>query len=90
MARLFLLNPNLLIVDEALSQCDPAIRIAIYNYIFNQYRQATCIFVNDDLNIHKIASRIVVLHNGQLVEQGTYQQLVDAKGYYFHLHPGRA
>ena len=86
LARLFLLHPSLLIFDEALAPCEPVLRVAIYNYVFNHYRAATCIFVNDDAQVHQIASRIIVLNNGKVVEQGTYQQLMELKGYYFHLH----
>jgi subfamily B ATP-binding cassette protein HlyB/CyaB len=86
LARLFLLDPSLLIFDEALAPCEPVLRVAIYNYVFNHYRTATCIFVNDDAQVHQVASRIIVLNNGKVVEQGTYQQLMELKGYYFHLH----
>lgn len=86
LARLFLLHPSLLIFDEALAPCDPALRVAIYNYVFNHYRSATCIFVNDDVQVHQAATRIVVLNNGKIVEQGNYQQLMEHKGYYYHLH----
>jgi len=86
LARLFLLHPSLLVFDEALAPCDPALRVAIYNYVFNQYRNATCIFVNDDAQVHQVATRIIVLNNGKIMEQGNYQQLMEHKGYYFHLH----
>jgi subfamily B ATP-binding cassette protein HlyB/CyaB len=86
LARLFLLRPSLLIFDEALAPCEPALRVAIYNYVFNQFRNATCIFVNDDAQVHQVANRIIVLNNGKVVEQGNYQQLMEHKGYYFHLH----
>jgi subfamily B ATP-binding cassette protein HlyB/CyaB len=86
LARLFLLHPSLLIFDEALAPCDPALRVAIYNYVFNHYRSATCIFVNDDAQVHQVASRIIVLNNGKIVEYGNYQELMEHKGYYFHLH----
>lgn len=86
LARLFLLHPSLLIFDEALAPCDPALRVAIYNYVFNQYRNSTCIFVNDDIQVHQAATRIIVLNNGKVVEQGNYQQLMEHRGFYFHLH----
>jgi len=42
--------------------------------------------VNDDAQVHQVANRIIVLNNGKVVEQGNYQQLMEHKGYYFHLH----
>lgn len=86
LARLFLLKPSILILDEALAALDPALNAAIFNEIFQIYKNKTCIFVTDYVPVHKKADKIIVLQDGQIVEQGSYSELMSSRGYYFNLY----
>lgn len=86
LARILLMKPSILILDEALAPCDPLLHDAVFARIFEKYRDATSIFVTDYLPVHQRADRIVVIHEGQVVEQGTYRELIQQKGYYYLLH----
>lgn len=86
LARILLMRPGILILDEALAPCDPTLKATIYAQILERYKDATCIFVTDYLPVHQRADRIVVLHEGQVAEQGTYEELARIQSYYCHLH----
>ncbi|MFH0701985.1 MAG: peptidase domain-containing ABC transporter [bacterium] len=86
LARVLLMNPKILIIDEALSALDFSLQAKIFSIILEKYKNNTCIFVTDYIPVHKRADRIVFLHEGHIVEQGTYNELVKLKGYYYNLH----
>ncbi len=91
LARVLLIKPSILVMDEATNACDPALNAAIFNHILQKYKDSTCIFITDYLPMHVKADRIIVLNDGQVVEQGTYQELSRMQGYYSLLHlAGRA
>jgi subfamily B ATP-binding cassette protein HlyB/CyaB len=90
LARVFLRQPDVLILDEALAALEPAAAGRIFERILEKYRENTCLFVTDYAPLHQRADRILVLQDGQLVEDGTFTELVRAKGYYYHLQPDSA
>lgn len=85
LARVLLLKPSILILDETLNAVEPSLRAAIFKKIMEAYKHQTCIFVTDYVPLHQRADRIIVLDDGQIVEQGSYDELMALKGYYFHL-----
>lgn len=85
LARVLLKKPSVLILDESLSQVEPALQAQIYDRIWTQYKNATCIFVTDYMPIHQRADGILVIQDGQLVEVGTYNELMKANGLYCKL-----
>ncbi len=87
LARIFLRQPDILALDEALSGLEPASIARIFDRILERYREKTCLFVTDDLAIHQRVDRILVLHEGQLVEDGSFNELMRLQGYYYHLQP---
>jgi|GEM_PF-6605043 len=86
LARVLLLNPSILIMDKALAAVDKNLISGIFSRVWERYKERTCIFVTENILTHKSADRILVLNDGKLVEDGTYQDLINQKGYYFHLH----
>ena len=70
-ARIFLNNPPILILDEATSGLDTLLEHAIMNYLLN-LKEKTIIFIAHHLPIAKACDQILVLHEGKLVEQGTH------------------
>jgi subfamily B ATP-binding cassette protein HlyB/CyaB len=85
LARIFLKKPSLLILDEALASLDQSLTGTIFTQTLERYKNATCLFVTDYLPVHAQADRIIVLNEGELVESGTQSELINAKGYYYHL-----
>lgn len=85
LARVLLKQPSLLVMDECLSQVEPAMQAKIYDRLWEWYQKATCLFVTDYLPVHQRADCIIVMHEGQIVEAGSYAELVKANGIYCKL-----
>lgn len=86
LARLFLRKPSVLCLDEAVNALEPNLKSAVFTQVWQQYAKQTCLFVTDVIPVHQKADLILVLHEGQILEQGTFKQLMSQRGYYYHLH----
>lgn len=85
-ARALLRDPALLILDEPTSALDYESERLIQQALDNLSRGRTVITIAHRLSTIRHADRIVVLHEGRIVEQGTFAQLSAAGGYFASLH----
>lgn len=84
-ARAVLQNPQILILDEATSALDSATEKMVNTALENLMRDRTTIIIAHRLYLTKEADTIYVLKNGQVVESGTHEELLDLKqNYYKH------
>jgi ATP-binding cassette subfamily B multidrug efflux pump len=85
-ARALAFDPALLILDEATSSIDTETEQLIQRAIERVMRDRTSIVVAHRLSTIQNASRIIVLHHGEVREQGTHQELLTARGLYWKLY----
>jgi ABC-type multidrug transport system fused ATPase/permease subunit len=85
-ARAFLKNAPILLLDEPTSALDPATEAAIMDTIKELMRGRTTLIVTHRIGTIHGADRIVVLRNGELVEEGTGEELVARGGTYADLY----
>lgn len=85
-ARAFNKNAPILILDEATSALDNASEKAIQMALNELQQQRTTLVIAHRLSTIEQADTIIVLHQGQIVEQGTHSQLLALNGHYAHLH----
>lgn len=85
-ARAILSDPKILILDEATSSVDTETEVAIQNAINELLKHRTSFIVAHRLSTIVQSDRILVLENGQIIESGSHQALIDAKGYYYRLY----
>ena len=85
-ARAILKNPPILILDEATSALDTESERLVQNEIENLMQNRTAIVIAHRLSTIKSADLICVLHEGQIIEQGTHQQLITLNGQYTKLY----
>ena len=85
-ARALLADPRLLILDEATSSIDTLTEKAIQNAISVVTRGRTSFVVAHRLSTIVSADLILVVRDGHIVEQGTHEQLLAQRGYYYRLY----
>lgn len=85
-ARVFLKNPPILILDEATSALDNTTEILIQRALDELCKGRTTIVVAHRLSTVKNADEIAVVSDGQIVEQGTHDALIEKKGIYEKLY----
>ncbi len=90
MARALLIDPRILILDEATSSVDTETEREIQEALDNLVRGRTTIAVAHRLSTLRKADRLVVLENGRIVEVGPHQELLEREGTYFRLHRAQA
>jgi ABC-type transport system involved in Fe-S cluster assembly fused permease/ATPase subunit len=79
-ARAFLRAPRLLLADEATSALDTATEIGILQSLQEVAQGRTAVFVAHRLSTVRSCDRIVVMENGEIVEQGTHEELMMGRG----------
>lgn len=84
-ARAILKNPPILILDEATSALDTESERLVQEALEHLMRERTTLVVAHRLSTIRHANRICVLHEGQIVEQGTHDELMSKQGYYYKL-----
>lgn len=84
--RAYLYNPSILILDEATSSVDTQSEILIQNAIDKITKGRTSIVIAHRLSTIQSADEIIVLDNGEIVEHGVHEDLVQKAGYYKRLY----
>ena len=85
-ARVFLKNPPILIFDEATSALDTESEVYIQDAMNKLSKDRTSIIIAHRLSTIKNADNIFVMKDGEIVEQGSHEQLIQKQGYYYQLH----
>ena len=89
-ARALLKNPPLLLLDEATSALDNTTEKLVQQALENLRANRTSFVIAHRLSTIRNADKICVLHHGELVEQGTHEELLEKSGRYARLQHGKA
>ncbi len=82
-ARALLKDAPILILDEATSSLDTEAEIEVQDALENLMKGRTTLIIAHRLSTIRNAHRIIVLANGEIVEEGTHESLMERKGEYF-------
>ena len=85
-ARAFLADPALLILDEATSSVDTRTEVLVQHAMAALRSDRTSFVIAHRLSTIRDADVILVMEDGQIVEQGTHHELLEARGHYFDLY----
>lgn len=81
---------ELIILDEPTASIDPIEEANVFNSFKNINNGKTCVFVTHRLGSVLIADKIIVMENGEIVEEGTHKELIENKGTYYRLFESQA
>jgi subfamily B ATP-binding cassette protein MsbA len=84
--RAYITNPRILILDEATSSIDTDSEILIQKAIEKMTDDRTSLVIAHRLSTIRNADNIIVMNLGEIVEQGTHEELLKIKGYYKKLY----
>jgi ATP-binding cassette subfamily B multidrug efflux pump len=85
-ARAILADPSILILDEATSSVDTRTEARIQKALLRLMEGRTSFVIAHRLSTIRDADNVIVINNGEIVEQGTHQQLLEEKGFFHHLY----
>ncbi len=85
-ARAFLANPSILILDEATSSVDTRTEVLIQEALARLQKGRTSFVIAHRLSTIRNADIILVMNNGAIIEKGAHEELMEAKGFYYDLY----
>jgi ATP-binding cassette subfamily B multidrug efflux pump len=85
-ARAFVTNPRMLILDEATSSVDTRTEVLIQQAMENLMKDRTSFIIAHRLSTIRNADWILVMDEGDIVEQGTHETLLEKNGFYAELY----
>ena len=85
-ARAILADPAILILDEATSSVDTRTEARIQKALLGLMQGRTSFVIAHRLSTIRDADQVLVINQGQIVEKGTHQELLERRGFYHHLY----
>ena len=84
-ARAFYRQPHMLVLDEPSAALDPKSEVLFFDSLKKLAKGKTAVFITHRLGAVRLADRIIVMHNGEVVEIGTHDALLQLRGEYASL-----
>ena len=83
LARLFLRNPQIVLLDEPLEGLDQVTRKALHRDLMHYVEGKTCLYITHQLEGLEQMDRILFMDKGEIVEDGTYEELITLRGHFY-------
>ena len=83
LARLFLRKPQVVLLDEPLEGLDQVTRKALHRDLMEYVQDKTCLYITHQLEGLEQMDRILFMDKGQIVEDGTYEELITLRGHFY-------
>lgn len=85
-ARAIIKDPEILLFDDCLSAVDTETEEQILNNLLHISKDKTTIIVSHRVSSAKNADKIIILENGEIIQEGSHNQLINQPGYYADLY----
>ncbi len=85
-ARAILADPAILVLDEATSSVDTRTEARIQKALLRLMKGRTSFVIAHRLSTIRDADNVIVINHGEIVEQGTHDELLARRGFYHHLY----
>ena len=79
-------NPQILILDEATSSVDTRTEVLIQTGLHALMKGRTSFVIAHRLSTIRDADKVLVIDNGEIVEQGTHDSLLEKRGFYYKMY----
>ena len=89
-SRAYMSNKRVTIMDEPTASLDPISEMNLYQNISRMVSENTAILVSHRIGFARLASRIVVMSDGRIIEQGSHEELIANDGEYKSLFDAQA
>lgn len=86
LARALVVNPQIILMDEATSSVDPMAELQIQSVMQHLLSDRTAVIVAHRLSTVRDSDRIVVLDKGRVIEDGSYTDLMEKQGHFYTLY----
>lgn len=86
LARAFFKDARILIMDEPTSALDPKAEYEVFKNLINHTTHKSLILISHRFSTVRLADEIVVLHKGEIIEQGAHEDLIRKNGHYAKLY----
>ena len=83
LARLFLRKPQVVLLDEPLEGLDQVTRKALHRDLMEYVQDKTCLYITHQLEGLEHMDRILFMDKGQIIEDGTYKELIALRGHFY-------
>ena len=83
LARLFLRNPQIVLLDEPLEGLDQVTRKDLHRDLMHYVEGKTCLYITHQLEGLEQMDRILFMDKGEIVEDGTYEELIALRGHFY-------
>ena len=83
LARLFLRKPQVVLLDEPLEGLDQVTRKALHRDLMEYVQDKTCLYITHQLEGLEHMDHILFMDKGQIIEDGTYEELITLRGHFY-------
>lgn len=77
---------SVLVLDECAASLDPYAEAYLYGQFHQLAEGKTVLSISHRLSVTRLVDRILVFHKGQIVEDGTHDELMEMQGYYYEMY----
>ena len=85
-ARAVLADPRILILDEATSSVDTRTETRIQEALLRLMKGRTSFVIAHRLSTIREADKVLVIHEGEVIERGTHEELLERRGFYYNMY----
>lgn len=90
LSRALFKDSNIVILDEPTASLDPQSELDIFNKFLDLVSDKTAIFISHRMASARMADRIIVLKNGEIVEEGSHVELMIRRKFYYEMYEAQA
>jgi ABC-type multidrug transport system fused ATPase/permease subunit len=90
LARAFIKDSDVVLLDEPTAALDPISELKIFELFHRLYSDKTTVSISHRIGPTRLSDLIIVMEEGRIVEQGTFEELIRLRGYYYSMYEAQS